>query len=69
MPEVPRQSPAIPAADLQPPNVSSDDLVDEEAIKQEVAQLTPSNEKLLELVDKLPPPPPEWLDDEEEPPF
>lgn len=40
----------------------------EELLKQQLAQLTPTNAELLALAKKSPPPP-EWLDTDEECPF
>ena len=51
-----------------PEHPIADSQKDEELLKQELARLTPPNEKLQELADKSPPPP-EWVDQDEEPPF
>jgi hypothetical protein len=58
-----QQVPSVPLPDVAVPPVDPD-----EAAKQEIKRLVPSNSELLKLAEQFPPPP-EWLDEEEPRPF
>jgi hypothetical protein len=59
-----------PTAPIGIPETPEPELLDEEEelAKQELARISPSAEKLLELAAKNPPLP-KWFDEEEPPPF